>query len=55
MSAAPCTSVEAVSDFCYLGSYISYNGSCEIDVRVRIGKAVAVFGKMKGVWKRSKV
>jgi len=24
--------LEAVSDFCYLCSYISYNGSCENDV-----------------------
>jgi len=47
--------LEAVSDFCYLGSCISYNGSCEKDVRVHIGKAVAVFGKMRGVWKSSKV
>jgi len=30
--------LEAVSDFCYF----SYNGSCEKDVRVRIGKAAAV-------------
>jgi len=47
--------LEAVSDFCYLGSYISYNGSCEKDVRVRIGKAAAVFAKMRGVWKSSKI
>jgi len=26
--------LEAVSDFCYLDSYISYNGSCEKNVRV---------------------
>jgi len=31
--------IEKVDDFCYLGSYISHNGSCEKDVRVRIGKA----------------
>jgi len=36
-------------------SYISYNGSCENDVRVYFGKAVAVFGKMRGVWKSSKI
>jgi len=35
--------LEAMSDFCYLGSYISYNGSCEKDVRVRIGRAAEVF------------
>jgi len=47
--------LEAVSDFCYLGSCISYNGSCEKDVRMHIGKAAAVFGKMRGVRKSSKV
>jgi len=31
--------MQKVDDFCYLGSYISHNGSCEKDVRVRIGKA----------------
>jgi len=43
--------IENVDDFCYLGSYISYNGSCENNVRVRVGKATAVFGKMKKIWK----
>jgi len=43
--------LEAVGNFCYLGSYTSYNGSCEKDVRVHIGKAVADNGNMKGVWK----
>ena len=37
--------IEKVDDFCYLGSYISSNGRCEKDVKVRIGKAAAVFGK----------
>ena len=39
--------LELVSEFCYLDSYISFNGSCEKDVKVRIGKAVTVFGKME--------
>jgi len=43
--------IEKVDDFCYLGSYILHNGSCEKDVRVRIGKATAVFGKMRKIWK----
>jgi len=34
---------EKVDDFCYLGRYISHNGSCEKDVRLRIRKATAVF------------
>jgi len=47
--------LEAISDFCYLGSYISYNGSCEKDVRVRIRRTAAVFGKMREVWKSSRI
>jgi len=47
--------IENVDDFCYLGSYISYNGSCEKDVKVRIGKAAAVFGKMRKMWRNSNV
>ena len=43
--------IKKVDDFCYLGSYISHNGSCEKDVRVCIGKATAVFGKMRKIWK----
>jgi len=30
---------------CYLGSYISENGNCEKDMKVRIGKSSAIFGK----------
>jgi len=47
--------IEKVDDFCYLGSYISYNSSCKKDVKVRIGKAAAVFGKMRKIWRNSKV
>ena len=47
--------LELVRDFCYLGSYISDNGSCENDVKVRIGKAAAVFGKMKKIWRNNKI
>jgi len=47
--------LEAVSDFCYSGSYISYNGSCKNDVSLCIGKAAAVSGKIRGVWKSSKI
>jgi len=47
--------LELVSDFCYLGSYISFNGSCEKDVKVHIGKAATVFGKMKKIWRSNKI
>jgi len=46
--------LETVSDFCYLSSYISYNGSCEKDVKVTTGRAPTAFGKMREVWKNSK-
>ena len=44
------STVEVVDEFCYLGSYISHNGNCEKEVKVRIGRASSVFGKMKKVW-----
>ena len=47
--------LELVSDFCYLGRYIAYNGSCEKDVKVRIGKAATIFGKMRKIWKNNRI
>ena len=41
------STVEVVDEFCNLGR--SQNGNCEKDVKVRIGKASAIFGKMKKV------
>ena len=32
-----------------------YNGSCEKDVKVRIGKAAAVFAKMRKIWRNSNI
>jgi len=46
--------LKTVSDFCYLGSYISYNRSCVKDVRVCIGRAAAVFVKMRGSGRAAK-
>jgi len=43
--------IEKLDDFCYLGSYLSSNGSCEKDAKVRIEKAAAVFGKLRKIWK----
>jgi len=50
-----CSTVEVVDEFCYLDSYISQNGNCEKDVKVRIGKASAIFGKMKKVWRNKHI
>jgi len=47
--------VEVVDEFCYLGSYISQNGNCEKDLKVRIGKASDIFGKMKKVWRNKHI
>ena len=46
--------MEVVDEVCYLGSYISQNGNCEKDVKVRIGKASAIFGKMQ-VWRNKHI
>jgi len=34
---------------------MSSNGSCEQDVKVRIGKAAVVCGKMKGIWRNDNI
>ena len=47
--------MEVVDEFCYLGSYISQNDNCEKDVKVCIGKASAIFGKMKKVWRHKHI
>ena len=45
------TSIEYVENFQYLGSYISRTGDAEIDVKARIGKAAAVFERLRPIWK----
>jgi len=35
--------VETVEDFCYLGSFLMNNISCDKDCQTRIGKATSVF------------
>jgi len=47
--------IEKVDDFCYLGSLISSNGSCEKDVKVQIGKAAAVLGRIKKIWRNDNI
>ena len=43
--------LEEVEDFCYLGSVIANNGSCDKEIRIRLGKANATFGRLNSVWK----
>jgi len=49
------STVEVVDEFCYLSSYISQNGNCEKDVKVRIEKVSAIFDKIKKVWRNKHI
>src|SRR6218665_3166844 len=44
-------SIEEVDDFCYLGSVMSSNSSCDKEIKTRMGKANAVFGRLEKIWK----
>ena len=43
--------VEEVEDFCYLGSTLTVDSGCDKEIRIRIGKANAAFGKLEKIWK----
>jgi len=43
--------IEEVEDFCYLGSVMSSNSSCDKEIKTRMGKANAVFGRLERIWK----
>ena len=45
------TTVENVNEFCYLGSIIQDDGSCDKDIRARLGKANGVFGRLTKIWR----
>ena len=47
--------LELLNDFCYSDSWMSHNGNCERDVKVCVGKAVAVCGKMKKIWNNKSI
>ena len=42
---------EEVEDVCYLGYVIANNGSCDKEIRARLGKANATFGRLNSIWK----
>src|SRR6218665_251189 len=44
-------SIEEMKDFCYLGSVMSSNSSCNKDIKTCMGKASAVFGRLERIWK----
>jgi len=41
--------IEIVEEFCYLGSVISDNCSCDKDKKTRLGKANSVFGRLNAI------
>jgi hypothetical protein len=43
--------VEEVNEFCYLGSVIARDGSCDKDIRTRLGKANSCFGRLLNIWR----
>lgn len=43
--------VDIVEDFCYLGSTLSADSRCDKEIKSRIGKANAAFGRLEKVWK----
>jgi hypothetical protein len=43
--------VEEVDEFCYLGSVISGDTSCDKDIRTRLGKANATFTRLNTIWR----
>jgi len=47
--------VENVTEFVYLGSLMTYNGSCSKDVRLRITKGKAVVNAMGTIWKSKNI
>ena len=48
-------SIEEVEEFCYLGNVISREGSCDKDIRTRLGKANTTFGILSNLWKNKKL
>ena len=44
--------VKSVDALCYLGSLMTADSSCDREVKVRIGKANAIFVRLDKTWKR---
>src|SRR6218665_484288 len=45
--------VESVDAFCYLGSVMAVDSSCDREIKVRIGRANATFGRFDKIWKKN--
>jgi len=47
--------LEQVKEFTYLGAVITKDGSCEKDIRHRIGWESAIFGRLNKIWRDNHV
>ena len=47
--------LEQVPEFVYLGAVISEDGSCEADIKRRIGLAAGTFGNLTTIWKAKNI
>jgi hypothetical protein len=47
--------VEEVNEFCYLGSVIAEDGSCDKDIRIRLSKANSTLGTLLNIWKNKRL
>ena len=47
--------IEYVDKFQYVGSYMSRTGDVDTDIHARIGKASAVFRRLRNVWRCSSI
>ena len=45
--------VESVDAFCYLGSVITADSSCDREIKVRIGRANVTFRRLDKIWKKN--
>src|SRR6218665_1093581 len=45
--------VESVDAFCYLGSLMAADSSCDIEIKVCTGRANATFGRIHRIWKKN--
>jgi hypothetical protein len=47
--------IECVEDFCYLGSVIARDGSCDKEIKTRLGKANTTFGRLTNIWRNKRL